>query len=153
MGHYTSRRALTGCGSDHSDAAGASCRNSYRCQATCSRGCGATPEELHSGRYEPRPFSLASSVMIDDLTSQRFPALAPIFPSGKEYAPAEILTYLSPGRSEVLTLQFKVPSSALIADAGTSKKQTVSLLLTGKGSNDRSSDTLCGCQGILVPRQ
>ena len=90
---------------------------------------GATLEDLRSG-YEPRPFSLASSVMIDDLTSQRFPALAPIFPPGKEYAPAEILAYLSPGRAEVLTLQFKVPPAALRADGPASEKQTVSLLLT-----------------------
>ena len=91
---------------------------------------GATLEDLRSGRYEPRPFSLASSVMIDDLTSQRFPALAPIFPPGKEYAPAEILAYLSPGRAEVMTLQFKVPPAALRADGPASEKQTVSLLLT-----------------------
>jgi hypothetical protein len=91
---------------------------------------GATPEELRSGRYEPLPFSLESSVMIDDLTSKRFPALAPVFPPGQQYAPASILTYLSPGRAEVLTLQFKVPPSALIADGGTPEKQTVSLLLT-----------------------
>jgi hypothetical protein len=91
---------------------------------------GATPGELRSGRYEPLPFSLESSVMIDDVTLQRFPALAPIFPPGQKYAPASILTYLSPGRAEVLTLQFKVPPSALIADGGTPEKQTVSLLLT-----------------------
>ena len=91
---------------------------------------GATPEELRSGRYEPLPFSLESSVMIDDLTLKRFPALAPIFPPGQNYAPAAILTYLSPGRAEILTLQFKVPPSALIADGGTAEKQTVSLLLT-----------------------
>jgi hypothetical protein len=91
---------------------------------------GATPEELRSGRYEPLPFSLESSVMIDDLTLKRFPALAPIFPPGQTYAPAAILTYLSPGRAEVLTLQFKVPPSALMAGAGTPEKQTVSLLLT-----------------------
>jgi len=91
---------------------------------------GATPEELRSGRYEPLPFSLASSVMIDDFTLQRFPALAPVFPPGQRYAPAAILTYLSRGRAEVLTLQFKVPPSALIADGGTPEKQTVSLLLT-----------------------
>jgi hypothetical protein len=88
---------------------------------------GATPEEGRSGRYEPRPFSLASSVMIDDLTLQRFPALAPIFPPGKEYVPAEILAYLSPGRAEVMTLQFKVPP---VADSRAPEKQTVSLLLT-----------------------
>ena len=87
-------------------------------------------EEGRSGSYELRPFSLASSVMIvDELTSKRFPALAPMFP-GKEYAPAEILAYLSPGHAEVMTLQFKVPPASLIADGGTSEKQTVSLLLT-----------------------
>jgi hypothetical protein len=91
---------------------------------------GATVEDLRSERNEPRPFSLASSVLIDDLTLQRFPALAPVFPIDKEYAPGEMLGYLSPGRAEVLTLQFKVPPSALIADGGTPEKQTVSLLLT-----------------------
>jgi hypothetical protein len=79
--------------------------------------------------YELRPFSLASSVMIDDLTAQRFPALSPIFPPGREYAPSEILAHFPPGRAEILTLQFKVPPTALRADSG-SAKLTVSLLLT-----------------------
>ena len=90
----------------------------------------ATLEDRRSGRYDSRPFSLASSVMIDDLTLQRFPALPPVFPPGKEYAPAEILAYLTPGRAAVLTLQFKVPPAALRADGPASEKQTVSLLLT-----------------------
>jgi hypothetical protein len=79
---------------------------------------------------ELAPFSLASSVMIDDLTAQRFPALPPIFPPGREYAPAEILAHFSPGRAEVLTLQFKVPPSALRPVNPGSEKQTVSFLLT-----------------------
>ena len=93
---------------------------------------GATPEELRSGRYEPRPFSLASSVMIDDLTSQRFPALAPISPPGKEYVPAEVFASLLPGRAEVLTLQFRAPPAPplAVADNRAPEKQTVSLLLT-----------------------
>jgi hypothetical protein len=88
---------------------------------------GATVEEVHSGRYDSRPFSLAASVMIDDLTSQRFSALPAVAPPGKEYAPAEILAYLTPGRVEVATLQFKAPRWAAGVSPG---KQTVSLLLT-----------------------
>ncbi len=90
---------------------------------------GTTPEELRSGRYESRPFSLASSIMIDDLTSQKFPTLAPIFPAGKEYAPAEIYASLVPGRAEIVTLQFKVPPAALNPQ-GRPEKHTVTLLLT-----------------------
>ena len=66
-----------------------------------------TREDGQTATYELRPFSLASSVMIDDLTAQRFPALPPIFPPGREYAPSEILAHFPPGRAEVLTLQFK----------------------------------------------
>jgi len=87
----------------------------------------ATIEDRRSGRYDSRPFSLSSSVMIDDLTLQRFSALPPIYPPGKEYAPTEILAYLTPGRAEVLTLQFKAPRWAAGVSPG---KQTVSLLLT-----------------------
>ena len=92
-----------------------------------TRGDGQRPT------YELRPFSLASSVMIDDLTAQRFPALPPIFPPGREYAPSEILAHFTPGRAEVLTLQFKVPPTALRADSA-SEKHTVSLLLTSAKS-------------------
>jgi hypothetical protein len=88
---------------------------------------GTTSEELRSGGYEARPFSLASSVMIDDLTLQRFPALPPVFPPGREYAPSEILSYLRPGHAEVLTLQFKAPPPT---HRGAPGKQTVSFLLT-----------------------
>jgi hypothetical protein len=87
----------------------------------------ATMEDRRSGRYDSRPFSLSSSVMIDDVTSQRSSALPPIYPPGKEYAPAEILAYLTPGRAEVLTLQFKAPPWS---DGVAPGKQTVSLLLT-----------------------
>jgi hypothetical protein len=88
-----------------------------------------TSESRQSARSELRPFSLASSVMVDDLTAQRFPALPPIFPPGREYAPSDILAHFSPGRAEVLTLQFKVPPTALRADSA-SGKHTVSFLLT-----------------------
>ena len=88
-----------------------------------------TREGRQSASYELRPFSLASSVMVDDLTAQRFPALPPIFPLGREYAPSEILAHFLPGRAEVLTLQFKVPPAAMRADSA-SGKQTVSFLLT-----------------------
>ena len=90
-------------------------------------------EGTHDNRqpptYELRPFSLASSVMVDDLTTQKFSALPPIFPLGREYAPSEILANFLPGRAEVLTLQFKVPPAALRPDSG-SEKHTISLLLT-----------------------
>jgi hypothetical protein len=88
-----------------------------------------TREGRQSATYELRPFSLASSVMIDDLTAQRFPALPAIFPPGREYAPSEILAHFPPGRAEVLTLQFKIPPAALRANSA-SEKYTVSLLLT-----------------------
>ena len=88
-----------------------------------------TREDGQSATYELRPFSLASSVMIDDLTAQRFPALPPIFPPGREYAPSEILAHFPPGRAEVLTLQFKLPPASLRAGSA-SGKYTVSLLLT-----------------------
>ena len=57
----------------------------------------ATVEERRSGRYNARPFSLASSVMIDDQTSQKFPALAPVAPPGKEYASAQVFATFVPG--------------------------------------------------------
>jgi len=91
----------------------------------------ATDEERRAGRYEDRPFSLASSILIDDQTSERFPALAPVSPPGKEYAPAQILTNLVPGRARIMTLQFKVPPTFLSEEAEQYRqKPTVSLLLT-----------------------
>ena len=91
----------------------------------------ATVEERRSGRYEARPFSLASSVMIDDQTSQKFSALAPVAPPGKDYASAQVFANLMPGRAEIMTLQFKVPPTSLNQTAEESpEKPTVSLLLT-----------------------
>jgi hypothetical protein len=91
----------------------------------------ATEEERRSGRYEARPFSLASSILVDDQTSERFPVLTPVFPPGKEYAPAEIFATFVPGRAEIVTLQFKVPPTFLGQETEERReKPTVSLLLT-----------------------
>jgi len=91
----------------------------------------ATLEERRSGRYEAQPFSLASSVMVDDQTSQKFPALSPVAPPGKEYAAAQVFANLMPGHAEIMTLQFKVPQTSLNQAAEESpEKPTVSLLLT-----------------------
>lgn len=91
----------------------------------------ATLEDRRSGRYETHPFSLASSVMVDDQTSQKFPALSPIAPPGREYASAEVFANLMPGRAEIMTLQFKVPPNLLNqATEESPEKPTVSLLLT-----------------------
>jgi hypothetical protein len=87
---------------------------------------GATPAEIATGIYDRKPFSLASAVMTDDQTQQKYAVLPPVAPPGKKYFPGELANGLVPGQGETLTIQFAAPPS-LPAPEG--RKQTVSFLL------------------------
>lgn len=92
---------------------------------------GVTQEELESNRYDGKPFSLASSVMIDDQTLQRYPVLPAVAPPGRTYFPSELANNLLPGQAQTLTIQFTAPPAPPLVEGREPPKQTVSFLLTG----------------------
>ena len=92
---------------------------------------GTSKEEIASGRYGPKPFSLASTVMTDDQTQRTYPVLPSVAPVGKKYLPSELGIGLLPGQSETLTIQFAAPSAPPPIDEGKPARQTVSFLLPG----------------------
>ena len=85
----------------------------------------ASPEDVSMGLYDPKPFSLISSVMIDEQSGQRYPVLPSIAPPGRKYLPRTILASLMPGEAELLTIQFAAPPSF---GEGELQKQTASFL-------------------------
>ena len=91
----------------------------------------ATKEEIGTGRYNAKPFSLASSIMTDDQTLQKYPVLAPVAPPGKKYFPGELANGLLPGQAETMTIQFAAPPPPPPAEGKEPPKQTVTILLTG----------------------
>jgi hypothetical protein len=92
---------------------------------------GVTEDELSTNRYDGKPFSLASSIMIDEQTLQKYPVLPAIAPSGKTYFPSELANNLLPGQAETLTIQFAAPPAPPRIEGREPPKQTVSFLLTG----------------------
>jgi hypothetical protein len=90
----------------------------------------ATEQEISAGLYNPRPFSLASSIMIDNQTQQKYPVLSPIAPPGVRYFPSELVNGLLPGQAYTLTIQFAAPPTPP-TNGDRSPKQTVSFLLPG----------------------
>lgn len=69
----------------------------------------ATPEDIVAGRYHPRPLSLASSQMIDDLTEQTYSPLPPLTQNGMSFRPGSVTGTLHPREAFTLTIQFPVP--------------------------------------------
>jgi hypothetical protein len=90
-----------------------------------------TKVDIDGGKYAPKPFSLASSVMIDDQTLQRFAVLPPVAPPGKEYFPDAFLGRLQPGQLDTMTIQFAAPPPPPSREGEPPPKQTVSFLLAG----------------------
>jgi hypothetical protein len=78
-----------------------------------------------------RPFSLASTVMIDEQTQQRYEVLAPVAPPGRKYLPGGIANVLLPGEARTLSIQFASPPVPPLIEGREPHKQTVSFLLTG----------------------
>lgn len=72
------------------------------------------------------PFSLSTSTLTDEKTSQKYTALKPE-PSGQQYIPGEVQTLLRPGQMEIMTVQFEVPPP--LPNAGHEEKQYVDVLL------------------------
>lgn len=69
----------------------------------------ANPSDIAAGYYRPAPFTMKSSVMIDDISQTQYFPLHPIAPPGKKYRPAVLLETISPGQTSMMTLQFSVP--------------------------------------------
>ena len=81
--------------------------------------------------YQPRPFSLASSVMVDDLTHQKYPTLLPApAPAGVAYFPDSVMEYIRPGQNIILGVQFACPPPPSAPPGQPEPKQTVSFLFT-----------------------
>jgi hypothetical protein len=85
----------------------------------------ASPADIGTGIYDPKPFSLAASEMIDDETRQKYFVLPPIAPPGLTYLPGTIVKSLLPGEATLLTIQFAIPPSP---PGDENRKQTVSFL-------------------------
>ncbi|MBE2178929.1 MAG: hypothetical protein IAE97_00455 [Chthoniobacterales bacterium] len=89
----------------------------------------ANPDDIRSGRYDPKPFSIAATTMIDETTGSRYPALPPVAPPHIVYPYPEVLVTLAPGgKSRMLSLQFQAPP-ALPDASGKVPPQSVSFLL------------------------
>jgi hypothetical protein len=93
----------------------------------------AKPEDIGMGLYDPKPFSLADSVMTDDQTGRRYPTLPPIAPTGTKYLPGATLKSLMPGEAEMLTVQFAVPAEMSSADTDAAERTASFLFVNAKG--------------------
>ena len=89
----------------------------------------ASKDDIATGLYNGRPFSLASAVMTDDQTQQKYAVLPPVAPPGKAYFPGELANGLLPGQGQTLTIQFAAPPAPPPVEGGKPAKQTVSFLL------------------------
>ena len=87
----------------------------------------ADPCLVGGGVYRPRPFSLESATMTDEITKQPYTTLSPS-PSGPNYIGGQVLTSLHVNEGALMTIQFPVPPPPAPVD-GIIPKQTVSILL------------------------
>jgi len=68
-----------------------------------------TWQQVASGIYAPKPFSIRSTVMIDELSQQRYPTLRPVAPPGRGTLRDQTFARIGPGQSAFLNLQFAMP--------------------------------------------
>lgn len=87
----------------------------------------ATQAEIDQGLYNPIPFSLDSSVMVDEATKTSYPTLK-ANPS-ENYMSGVLLCSLRPNQAEAMAVQFKAPPLRLDS-RGKPAQQTVSITLT-----------------------
>ena len=85
----------------------------------------AKSDDIDIGLYDPKPFSLAGAVMIDDQSGQKYPVLPSVAPVGKRFLPSATLASLMPGQAEMLTIQFAIPP---LPSGDDLQKQTASFL-------------------------
>ena len=78
-----------------------------------------------------KPFSLKSTVMIDEQTQRKYDVLPPLAPAGKKYLPGGLANVLLPGEARTLSIQFASPPAPPLIEGREPHKQTVSFLLTG----------------------
>lgn len=78
-----------------------------------------------------KPFSLVSTVMIDEQTQHRYEVLPPVAQPGKKYLPAGFSNVLLPGEARMVSIQFASPPAPPAAEGRDPPKQTVSFVLTG----------------------
>ncbi len=96
---------------------------------------GLTPEQIAAGDYRPLPFSLAPSIMIDDISKQQYPTLPSISPPGRAYYSNQVVGTLAPGQTLLFTVQFKIPPPPPPPEPGQPPvKQTLSFLFTNAKS-------------------
>lgn len=87
----------------------------------------ATPADIQAGRYNPAPFSLESSTMVEEKTSRKFATAQP--GPNSNHISGEILCSLRPSQAETLAIEF--PSPPVEYDSkGQPVKQFVSIFLT-----------------------
>ena len=88
------------------------------------------PSELFSGRYNPKPFSLAGSTMTDELSGAQYRALPAIAPPGKAYYSSVTMAQLRPGNFQEMSIQFAAPPQPPAPAPGQPPvKQTLSFAL------------------------
>ena len=68
-----------------------------------------TWQQVASGIYAPKPFSIRSTVMIDELSQQRYPTLRPVAAPGRGTLRDQTFARIGPGQSAFLNLQFAIP--------------------------------------------
>lgn len=78
-----------------------------------------------------KPFSLTSTVMIDEQTQRSYEVLPPVATTGKKHLPAGFANVLLPGEARTLSIQFASPPVPRSIEGREPYKQTVSFLLTG----------------------
>jgi hypothetical protein len=91
----------------------------------------ATKDDIASGKYDALPLSMASSIMVDELTKTSYSPVTGVPPPGHTFFPTEAVTTLTPGQAVVLSVQFVVPPPPPPPENGQPPvKQTLSFLFT-----------------------
>jgi hypothetical protein len=86
-----------------------------------------------------KPFSLVSTVMIDEQTQHRYEVLPPVAQPGKKYLPAGFSNVLLPGEARMVSIQFASPPAPPAAEGRDPPKQTVSFCINRREGADPKS--------------
>lgn len=87
----------------------------------------ATPEEIESGKYDPRPFSLRAGTLMDELTGQSYKTVSEA--AGRYHGPDVVLTSLHPGSGIQMAVYFEAPGPLPLNADGHRPEQKVTLQL------------------------
>lgn len=89
---------------------------------------GTTPEMIATGYYSPKPFTIDSATMKDELTQQVYTTVKPA-PAGTRYVPSTLLAVLHPKQSQFMSIQFPYPPPLPSPPGSPPPQPTVSILL------------------------